>query len=65
MPAGTEILFGGEYLAYGDAVITEQFVISVDEFGLSYSENNWRWSTLSSFLRVRISLRPEATAPKR
>lgn len=37
MPAGTEILFGGEYLAYGDAVITEQFVISVDEFGLSYS----------------------------
>ena len=36
MPARAERLFGGEHLSAGDAVVAEEFVVFVDEFGLAY-----------------------------
>ena len=36
MTACTKILFGGEYLSYSNAMIAEQLVLSVNEFGLTH-----------------------------
>ena len=37
MPARAERLLGGEYLPAGNAMIAEEFVVLVDEFGLTDS----------------------------
>ena len=64
MTACTKILFGGEYLSYSNAMIAEQLVISVNEFGLTHCREQLALIYAIEFLRVRISLRPEATAPE-
>jgi hypothetical protein len=41
-----------------------QQAIAKDSLPPNIAENNWRWSTLSSFFCGCTSLRPEATAPE-
>ena len=37
MAAGGKVLFHCEHLSHGDAMLPEQLVVAVDEFGLPYS----------------------------
>ena len=63
MTACTKILFGGEYLSYSNAMIAEQLVISVNEFGLTHCREQLALIYAVEFPEG-ISLRPEATAPE-